>query len=40
MGNSGKGRNKEKQNIQGPLGMKIDTTTVPQQQRQKACWAF
>jgi hypothetical protein len=28
MGNGGKGRNKEKQNIQGPLCTKIDTTMV------------
>jgi hypothetical protein len=40
MGNEGKGRNKEKQKIRGPLGTKIDTSIVPRQQRQKPCWVF
>jgi hypothetical protein len=29
MGNGGKGRIKESEKIRGPLGRKIDTTTVP-----------
>ena len=40
MGSGGQGRRKEKQRIQGRLGSKKDTTTVPRQWRQKACWVF
>ena len=40
MGSGGQGRRKEKQMIRGRLGSKKDTTTVPRQRRQKACWVF
>ena len=40
MGSGGQGRRKEKQSIRGRLGSKKDTTTVPRQRRQKACWVF
>ena len=40
MGSGGQGRRKEKQRIQGRLGSKKDTSTVPWQQCQKACWVF
>ena len=40
MGSGGQGRRKEKQRIQGRLGSKKDTATVPRQRRQKACWVF
>ena len=40
MGSGGQGRRKEKQRIQGRLSSKKDTTTIPRQRRQKACWVF
>ena len=40
MGSGGQGRRKEKQMVQGRLGSKKDTATVPRQRRQKACWVF
>ena len=40
MGSGGQGRRKEKQSLQGRLGSKKDTATVPRQRRQKACWVF
>ena len=40
MDSRGQGRRKEKQRIQGQLGSKKDTATVPRQRRQKACWVF
>ena len=40
MDSRGQGRRKEKQRIQGQLGSKKDTATVPQQRCQKACWVF
>jgi len=40
MDSGGRGRRKEKQKIRGRLGKKKDTTTIPRQWRQKACWVF
>ena len=40
MDSRGQGRSKEKKMIQGRLGTKKDTATVPRQHRQKACWVF
>ena len=40
MDSRGQGRRKEKQRIQGRLSSKKDTTTIPRQRRQKACWVF
>ena len=40
MDSGGQGRRKEKQSLQGRLGSKKDTATVPRQWRQKACWVF
>ena len=40
MDSGGEDRWKEKEKIRGRLGIKKDTTTVPRQRRQKACWVF
>ena len=40
MGRGGQGRRKENKWIQGRLGSKKDTTTIPWQRRQKSCWVF
>ena len=40
MGSGGQGRRKEKQRIRERLGSKKDTSTVPRQRCQKACWVF
>jgi hypothetical protein len=39
-GNRGRGRRKRRRYIRGPLGSKMDTTTVPRQQRQKCLLVF
>ena len=40
MDSGGQGTRKEKKKIRGRLGSKKDTSTVPWQRRQKACWVF
>ena len=40
MDSRGQGRRKEKKKIRGRLGSKKDTSNVPRQRRQKACWVF
>ena len=40
MDSGGEGGRTEKENIRGQLGSKKDTTTVPRQRQQKACWVF
>ena len=40
MDSGGQGRRKEKKKIRGRLGSKKDTSTVPRQRCQKACWVF
>ena len=40
MDSGGEGRRKEREKIRGQLGTKKDTTTVPQQRRQKFCLVF